>query len=410
MIAQDPPGQVGGTIEPGDTARINLTTVDADTSGSQDQVRVFVCADGNTFNGTACSGGGGDTFCSTSLAAPGATSLCVFSSTRTTVPTAHGSFPVEVFVVDSHGLVGTQSSDFSYTVQDVVPTLVSNTSPSSPIIIAAGSSTAVNFSAVVADNNGDGDVTAIEGIFWDDSASAGALENNCAADENDCYIDVTCVLSGVSTPGTGKTATGTDANLTASCSVTAFFNANASTDWEVHVNPTDGNGKALGLGDSNDNTEISAVAGLSTVQTTIPYGSVAPAATSDGVATSVGNAGNVVVDFTVEGTDMTCTDTAACIADPIVKGQQVWIQSGGFAGPGDWGGPGHTLLASGGAGTADANGCANVGLLIRNVAAATTENENIYWKITIPSPQAEGTYTGSNTLAVISDTSCTGTP
>ncbi|MBI5421995.1 hypothetical protein HZA44_02580, partial [Candidatus Peregrinibacteria bacterium] len=85
----------GGSIEPGETIKFAVTTADSD-SLQPDTVAVYVCASGNTFNGSACSG---TELCHVALATAGAVS-CTTATSPVPVPTAAGSTNVEVFVVD----------------------------------------------------------------------------------------------------------------------------------------------------------------------------------------------------------------------------------------------------------------------------------------------------------------------
>ena len=68
--------------------------------------------------------------------------------------------------------------------------------------IIAGDQNGYNFvwSVAVEDDNGDLDVDNVAGYFFDDTAidlTSGA----CTPDENDCYENATCTLSGLSSSG-----------------------------------------------------------------------------------------------------------------------------------------------------------------------------------------------------------------
>jgi len=292
----------GGTIEPGEIVRFLITVADPDSSGGADTIVAVACDRGNTFNFAtgSCSS---TELCRTSAGTGAQT--CNFPGSKSSAPVAHGSHDFEIFIFDNHLFDATDAdSTETFAISDVAPFLNSYTATDFPAP-AAGGSDPVDFSASIGDNNGDNDVTAVEGIFFDDNV----VTNTCTPDQNDCYIAATCTLepATISTPtaaGT-KTSLGTDTDLTASCQVIVFFNANESNNWEVHVNPTDGLGQETGLADSNLNINNPALTGIALIQSSIGYGAITPGGVSIGKPTEIANLGNQVLDVFIDGTDMT---------------------------------------------------------------------------------------------------------
>jgi len=304
-------------------------------------------------------------------------------------------------VVDVHGFVGNQASTQTYTVQDVPPTLIGYTNPSS-ITLTAGSSSAYNSIVDLQDNNGENDITAADVVLYD----ADLVGNTCTANQQNCYYASTpsdCILD---------TTYGTTSQVELRCSVTVWFNALPGTNWKLRANPTTDLGRLTTLADSGTLVTMPSLAAVTVEESGIAYGTLYVGQTSaTGITTNIGNVGNVIVDAVIQGTKM-CTDSPTCASDsthtPIERLQQKWAKAAGqnFI----WSSQGHPLIAAGGPGDPDTYGCANLDLAIRTSAASTALDQAIYWKLNVPSPVLTGSYTGTTTIAVTSSDSCSGTP
>ena len=373
----------GSVDSPANYVCVQGAITDPDTT---ETVEMHVCST-EEFSGGACTA---TTLCKITGVKNGDNAQCL-AETKVPVPTAHGSYNVYVFTVDSHGMQGTGTSTQGYTVADVAPALVGYTATDTPDIAAGGSDTVV-YSAVISDANGDNDVTAVEGALFDDTA----VNNNCAASDNNCYIDTTCDLSNVS---------GTDALLTASCSGAMWFNSDASANWEVNVKPTDGLGKS-GASDTNVNLTNLELSGIDIVQTSIAYGLVEVGGVSVRQETGMANMGNLPIDIMLSGTNM-CTDSPTCAGGVISTLQQKWYHTNTDF---NWGAtatnPGPYELVTLASGTDDETGCLNRDIAVRTVHDSASTNESIWWKLRIPNDQKVGTYTGENTFSTTADTTC----
>jgi hypothetical protein len=216
-------------------------------------------------------------------------------------------------------------------------------------------------------------------------------------DETKCYNTATsCTLN---------TAAGDSAQVEAQCQVTVWFNANASSNWEAHINPTDELGKVTNLADSNLNINNPTLTGIDIVQASIAYGTIVIGGTSDAQETSMGNAGNQIIDVKVSGSTMTGPGT------PIPVAQQKWSNlDGTFSWDAAAGDPGPWTMVGTSATGNEAVGCINRNLAVRTAHASTSSNESIWWKLRIPAGQAAGSYNGTNTFAATaSPDTCTGT-
>jgi hypothetical protein len=238
----------------------------------------------------------------------------------------------------------------------------------------------------------------VEGRFFD---KLGGTLNTCTSDERNCYIQASCTLGAVSGASTGKTAMGTDKDLTAACAATVYFNANAGTGWEFHVNPTDSGSVKTGLSDTAVNKTVEPLSALGVTEAAIGYGSVAIGGDSAKQTTTLENQGNQIIDILISGTDMSTGSYS------IAAAQQKWNHSDtDFS----WDSGSAALVTSLNLGTDDAHGCLNRDMQVRaDHTSGVGSNEAIAWKIRIPSTQHSGAYVGSNTFATAASDVCTGT-
>lgn len=490
----------GSTIAPGDTVRFTLASAnwdeDDNADGTQDQVIMVVCSGESEMGGgetTAfvptntgsdmCTGG--TLICESSDTSPGSDLTCNDAGDDlVSVPTAHDSYNVVIYIKDVHDMAGDLtdiigSDGYGTNVQtdglvviDVPPVIdgaygttpgtgyqvadddLTESGGGNPIVAGDQGGYSFVWSVGFTDDNGDADVTAVEGVFFDDSSSgvgnAGEGTTACVSTvaeggEKNCYINTTCTRAGhESSTGADKTATGSDKYLTADCSVTIYFNAQASTGWEVQGKPTDGLGQVTGLAKTTTGIELETLEGIELVQTAIAYSTVAIGGTStvqgsctaaSGSCTSMGNVGNDEIDVYVEGDDMcitsyasycsdgttSCTIDANCetIGDEICShcsgasiplAQQKWHNdTADFVYDTDEATAGAWTLGPVSSGNAETGGCINRDIAIRDDHTSTTEtNEGIHWKLRIPSDQSAGSYFGQNTFTAAADTTCSG--
>jgi len=186
-----------------------------------------------------------------------------------------------------------------------------------------------------------------------------------------------------------------------------WFNANPSSDWEVHVNPTDGNGKETAFLSTNENIENLSLSGVSIVQNGISYGSIVTGGVSLPQETSMSNVGNIPIDILISGTDM-CTDSPTCDGNKILASQQKWHHStGDFKWSDASTAPGPYTLVNTVSGADDEMGCLNRDIPVRTVHDLDTANESVWWKLVIPTTQGVGDYSGVNTFSSAVYTTCT---
>ncbi|MBI5421529.1 hypothetical protein HZA44_00125 [Candidatus Peregrinibacteria bacterium] len=366
---------------------VRTGVTDTDTDTSPDTISLYVCST-NDFTGGTCAA---TTLCSTTGVASGANADCTITGT-VPVPTAHGSYAIYVFLKDSHGFAdaGTANTQ-SYSVTDTAPYISdSNAYSVTNITLTADSSTAKSYTVTVKDDNGDNDIVSVTGVLFDDTA-VNLASGTCSSDENDCFPGVSCSLS--------NNASGTDNSATATCAFTVWFNANYSSNWRLHANLADGTSTVTS---STDSAAIAtnAVQAINVPEAAIAYGTIALGNVSSGITITLQNVGNQTLDLLVEGTDMGRTGGGGTIA----AGQQKWhntIQDFTYASAGN------TLVTSSAGATTKAAGCADRDITVRNAhISGSGSDESLYFKLQIPSSQTAGSYTGTNTLASTSASTC----
>ncbi len=324
---------------------------DVTDSDADNTVDVHVCST-NSFTGTACSA---TTFCTITGAKSGDSAQCVANG-MVPVPTSHGAHNVYVFTVDGFGVQGTGTSAQSYSVTDVPPYITQSSDYSvSAIALTAGNSTAKAYTVTVKDDNGDNDLTETTTGYLYDSNYLSLSNGACTANDHSCYADSVCSLS--------ANTSGTDNEATATCAFDVWFNANYSSGWKLHVNPADQQGNVTTQTDSNA-VATNALQGLNIPETAIAYGTLALGATSSGVAITVENVGNQVIDLLVQGADMARAGGGATI--PL--GQQQWHNTTqdftyDLSAPYDTGA--NPLVADASDATTKALGCADRDLAVR---------------------------------------------
>ena len=410
----------GSSIAPGDTVRFTIAQADladADTVAAQDTINMYVCSGESdqggvtsAFNYSTNTCTGGTLLCSDLGVNPTSEDATCNDTTASggivSVPTAHATdYTVKVYVEDIHSMPassGTNSND--YTVIDVVPVFTAY-STLDTLSIPAGGSDTMTYGVTLYDDNGDNDVTDLEMVFFEDTS----VNNNCSADDNDCIIEdilgtANCEFKLQSTPGSGKTALGTDKDLGVNCDFTVWFNATAGNNWEVHAKPTDGLGQVTSFSDSSNNNSVDVLQGVDVVEASIAYGTVAIGGTSVKQVTSMGNVGNQILDMLIDGTDMTDGGSGT-----IVAAYQKYAQTSAAF---DWDDaetdPGPWILETSAGGTDESTGCINRDIAVRDDHSATTTNESIWWKIRIPASQTAGSYTGTNTFTTTTSSTCSG--
>jgi len=236
------------------------------------------------------------------------------------------------------------------------------------------SSIVASTTVTVTDNNGCSDISTTTAKFYRTDKTG-----SCGANEYDCYTTVNCSLTGGSCTG------GADTDSIYTCTITLnYFTdptddsaAASSTNWTMLVTADDSSNQ----GTNTDTIEVASLSALD-VTTPIAYGSIALSADSTDQEQTITNTGNVRLDAQFSGTSMTCTTGS------IDVGQQKFGTSTITV----WGDAPFALSGSGTERDWD-------------VAKKTTSTSTsaVHWMLEAPSSGADGSCSGSNTVAAVND-------
>lgn len=261
------------------------------------------------------------------------------------------------------------------------PTIESiNVNGGSNINLTENSTVNVSWAATVRDDDGYAQISGVTGKLYKSNVSGAEA---CTNNNNDCYEDLSCDLTGCS----GDTCTAT-------CTSAVYFHAEAtdansgqsSLYWRGWIEATDSN-SANGEGFSAANApDINSLAALD-IAASIDYGLLIPNDNSVQQSTLITNTGNVIIDTQLSGDNM-CVDYPTCASYSINVGQQEYSMAGFSYGSG-------TDLTS-----------SNVRIqlnLAKSLISPSNSSANLYWRLGVPALQALGEYSGENTVIVVND-------
>ncbi len=175
-------------------------------------------------------------------------------------------------------------------VGNAAPTVGAITCIPTSVTLAAETSTLLNCTATVSDNNGYENLMGIRGEFYNDSLGD---EDNYTKH----YNNATCLF-------TKNGSISTDSEV--ECTFSIYFHANPG-EWTIYFNVTD----AAGDTGSNTNTvTVASLTALNVTETVINFGDLDLDETSVQQTTTIKNTGNVELDILINesshGGNMTC--------------------------------------------------------------------------------------------------------
>lgn len=282
------------------------------------------------------------------------------------------------------------TTNFLYTQYAIVDLVAGNTAPTisnvelnnqSNIDLNEGTTKAISATADISDAEGCDTITNVTAKIYRSGVSGA---DACSTDDNNCYSVASC---------TEVSCGGTDATYT--CNISMQFHADptdagtwASQYWRAWIQATDDGALTDSDYSPADAPEVNSLAAVNLNPSSIAYGSpLSPGATSNQQTVAAETTGNIAIDVKLSGTAMSSGGNS------IAVGQQKYSGSSGF----DWDSAGTALSGSA--------TCHELSTS-KPTASPTNQSENVYWKLRVPSPQAAGSYTGSNTFEVVNDTQC----
>lgn len=415
--------------DPGVAVTFYSTSTDADSSGTQDTVRLFVCST-NSFNTVT------DECDDTTLASTSPPGVVTDASAVYTIviPTQDQDYNAFGFVIDNHGFEatgGSQGTDTTLTVNNVAPTVSSSTifvNGGGPMVLSNAATQTPGFTLqfITSDNNS---CDAVGGTNYDEvvdynlsiyRAPTGNSSTTCTVngndyDPNNCYPDdeSTSVWNLQCTASTTSCTFGSDNIDTTTvwdCTFPLWYIADPTdgtatstqypTDsWFAQVQGIDDDSAVGPLSESESGVNVNSFLAFVLNTLTIPYGTLEPGQRNDPLVatTTISATGNIGLDKDVQGESMCTTYTGATpcpnsATSTIPENRQVFATgtvSYGTASSSGW------VLSSTTAQEIEVN-------VPKSTATSTQANSDAYWGIEVPSAITfSGDYTGENTITAL---------
>ncbi len=411
---------------PGQVVTFTSTSSDGDTSGTQDYVKLFVCATAGFSTST-------DTCTGTTLAST--TAFVPSNATATysvVIPTQDQNYGAFGYVIDSHGFEATttQGTDSVLTVSNASPTVGAGTiSLSQPgtttnIVLTeeAGQTTGFVLTFTTYDNNScdavggsNGDeVTDYElSIYRNGTGVVNSSSTTCPVtgpyDPNNCYPNsvatttwnLSCTASTTSCAGSSGTS------MEWNCTFPLWYVADptdgtatstqySTNDWRAQVRAIDDDAATGALSESTSGVDVTSFLAFALNTLSIPYGALEPGGQTDplNATTTIAATGNVGLDKDVTGESMctTYTNSTPCpqsATSTIDEYNQVFAT--GTVSYATALGAGNTLSS-----TTPKEIEINVP---KSTATSSQATADAYWGIKVPaSVTYAGDYTGENTF------------
>lgn len=245
----------------------------------------------------------------------------------------------------------------------------------SNISLTAGSTHNVSWTATITDLDGNAEIAGVTGKLYR-SGVAGA--ESCTANNNNCYADAVCDLTGCA----GNTCTAT-------CTVAMYFHADAtdanstmpSEYWRGWMEATDSHSDTGSEFSSINTPDVESLSALDIVST-VDYGLMLAGDSSTEQATLVTNRGNIIIDLELSGDNM-CTDYPTCAGSMISVGQQEYSMS---------------TFTYGGGSDLTTSAVRIQFNLAKPTTSPSNATKNLYWRLGLNSEQTVGEYSGSNVV------------
>ena len=264
---------------------------------------------------------------------------------------------------------------------------ISNNNPSvsavnltpDPIILTENTTTTVNCTTTLQDNDGWSDIATGTAVIYRDGSDIGT--SSCSANDNNCYSNIICDLGATTTNTRDATCT---ANLWFHAEATDASSSYSGETWQCEVTVID-NQDASATGTDSSPPELYTQYAL-IVDYPINYGTVFPSASSTATSTRATTTGNSAIDLNLYGVDMASGTTYT-----IPVGNQEYASS--------------SFTHSGGtsidlAVTPGINYNLELG---KPTSHPSTSSDDIYWSLYVDVGQTKGTYTGTTTISAVAE-------
>ena len=379
-------GADDGAKDPGGTVTWTSTASDSDTSGAADTVKLLICKTAGISAG-ACDGGGGDTWCSSSLGASDPSCEYVIPSVK-----PDDAYDAYMYIVDSHNFASggvKQGVNEAFTVSNVAPVVSAVTlNAGAAIDLTEGTTTGVVLGATVTDSNScyGSEFTTIYGYTYRSGKAYSLCDTAGEADSNFCYPEVTCTVTG----GTCTDNTDASANYTCTVNIQSYADpTDAATlypteNWLDSIKVVDDDAATHTL-EVTSGVEMNSLTALD-VTTSIAFGTLDVGQSNDPLdkTTVVTPTGNVGLDSELSGAANMCTDYPTCSGGTIGVSYIKYALAA------------TTAYASG---TALSATPTEAELNAPKPTTGSPTTKTVWWGIQIPTGTTPGSYTGANTVS-----------
>lgn len=295
--------------------------------------------------------------------------------------TTYNRIKIKANFTNSSGTPTLQDWTVSWELSNNVP-VVSGVSVNggSTISLTEGTTVSVSWTSTVTDTDGYDDISSAEGVLYRSGVSGA---ESCSANQNNCYADSSCDLSGCS--GNSCTAT---------CTISMQFFTEPTDSgspypteyWRGWVEATDDFAETGEAWSATGSPDVETMAATS-VTSVINYDPLLPGddTGSSNETTTVTNTGNTILDLEMSG-DNFCTDYPTCSGSQIAVGYQEF----------------YTSTFTYGLGTPLSSSPETVQIdLAKSTSNPANSSTSIYWGMGVPNPKEDGGYSGANTLLAV---------
>jgi hypothetical protein len=375
-----------GPVNPGSTVTFSSTASDSDG----DNITLVVCKTQGV-TGTACDGGAGDTWCTSSASASNPS--CGYSVPSVYLDDTYNTYP---YVFDEHSEPATGSYQgvlSTFVVNNVTPIVSAVTiNGGAAISLESATTKAVTLTATVSDNNScfGTEISSVLGYAYRSGVGYTGCDTSGEANNNYCYPEVTCTVVG------GTCTDNTDASANYTCTANIYYYADPtgtdtqypSDTWMATIKATDDDTASDAL-QVSVGVQMNMLEAMS-ITSSINYGTLSVQTGNDPLdrTTTSTATGNVGLDHELYGTDM-CTDYPTCAASKILVTYQKYALATS------------TPYSSA---TQLTTSPTPVTIDISKPTSASPSSKNMWWGMYAPLNTSPGSYSGTiNVTAYASD-------
>lgn len=271
------------------------------------------------------------------------------------------------------------NSDYGFEIEDLAPEIIEYKNQGN-LLIEPGKSQEISFSGKIRDLNGWHSLKEVNGVFY----NADQVDENCKNSSLNCYTDIACEFKDLNV---------TDTEVL--CRVEVFYNANASSNWKVHLKPVLSTVEINDLPSSSESRQVPPLMAINQSVINIPYSGVVPGEVSEVSKVDLINLGNQSADLLLFGTDLVGKEYR------ISHKAQKWNFNPQF----DYQSEGNELVKEAVKNSNFTEGCLNLDLPPQS-DPLNPISVAMFWKIKVPESIQADSYRGSVSFEPVNDQLC----